>query len=209
MPRDRILGEAFNTLSPISDAFVNRVFFSIIQMIQLWHYWEIACSISINKIIFFIVIKSTKKWGDEVMKIASPIIQCSMVCRSKLPKTCKTSPKWWYFVNSGQCDQIGQFIGLWATFLKPLAAINLPKFPIFLCNFLQVSTFIIFLVKSFLGNFYRHLVIFSDHTDSGHTGSQRAWGVARHSQIAFHKFFLDDQMVPLLTSFEWVIHKFS
>ena len=45
---------------PISDAFDNiENFFCIKQMIQLWHYWEIACSITINKIIFFIVIKST------------------------------------------------------------------------------------------------------------------------------------------------------
>ena len=50
-------------------------------------------------------------------------------------------------------------------FLKPLAAINLPKSPTFLSNFfVQVSKSIIFLVKSFLGNFYRHLAIFSGHT---------------------------------------------
>ena len=34
-----------------------------------------------------------------------------------------------------QCDQIGQFIGLWTTFLKPLGAIKLPKSPTFLGNF--------------------------------------------------------------------------
>ena len=45
-----------------------------------------------------------------------------------------------------QCDQIGRFIGLWAT-------INLPKSPTFLGNYCKG-------VKSFLGNFYRHLVIF-------------------------------------------------
>ena len=39
-------------------------------------------------------------------------------------------------------------------FLKPLATINLPKSLSFLCNSL------IFLVKSFLGNYYRHLAIF-------------------------------------------------
>ena len=33
-----------------------------------------------------------------------------------------------------QCAQIGQFIGLWATF-KPLATINLPKSPSLLGNF--------------------------------------------------------------------------
>jgi len=33
-----------------------------------------------------------------------------------------------------QCDQIGRFIGLWAT-SKHLATINLPKSPTFLGNF--------------------------------------------------------------------------
>ena len=31
----------------------------------------------------------------------------------------------------------------------------------------MVLKYIIFLVKWFLGNFYRHLAIFSGHTDSG------------------------------------------
>ena len=56
-----------------------------------------------------------------------------------------------------QCDQIGQFIGLWASFLKPLAAINLPKYPTCLGNFCKG---VIFLVKSIWCNFYRHLAIF-------------------------------------------------
>ena len=51
---------------PISDAFDNReYFFCIIQMIQLWHYWEITCSISINKIFFkfHIFFKAPKMGG--------------------------------------------------------------------------------------------------------------------------------------------------
>ena len=48
-------------------------------------------------------------------------------------------------------------------FLKPLETINLPKY---LGNFIKVSKSIIFLVKYFLGNFCRHLAIFSGHTDS-------------------------------------------
>ena len=53
--------------------------------------------------------------------------------------------------------------------LKPLATINLPKSPTFSGNFLKVSKSYIFLVKSFLGNFYRHLVFFSGHTGAnGH-----------------------------------------
>ena len=45
-------------------------------------------------------------------------------------------------------------------FFKPLAKINLPKSPTFLANFLKVPYSIIFLVKSYLGNFCRHLAIF-------------------------------------------------
>ena len=45
-------------------------------------------------------------------------------------------------------------------FLNPLAAINLPKSPTFLGNLCKGVKLIIFLVKSFLGNFFRHLAIF-------------------------------------------------
>ena len=45
-------------------------------------------------------------------------------------------------------------------FLRPLATINLPKSLTFLGIFVKVSKSILFLVKSFLGNFYRHLAIF-------------------------------------------------
>ena len=45
-------------------------------------------------------------------------------------------------------------------FLKPLATINLPKSPTFLGNFVKVSKSLIFVVKSFLGNFNRHFAIF-------------------------------------------------
>ena len=61
---------------PISDAFDNReYFFCIIQTIQLWHYWEIACSISINNIFFSLLYKAPKM-GDDTKKKVSPIIQC-------------------------------------------------------------------------------------------------------------------------------------
>ena len=49
---------------PISDALVNKEYlFCIVQMIQLWHYWEIAFSISINRI-FFHGYKKHQKWRD-------------------------------------------------------------------------------------------------------------------------------------------------
>ena len=49
-------------------------------------------------------------------------------------------------------------------FLKPLATTNLSKSPTFLSNSVKVLKSVIFLVKSFLRNFYRHLAIFSGHT---------------------------------------------
>ena len=51
-------------------------------------------------------------------------------------------------------------------FSKPLATIKLPKSSPFLDNFLKVSKSSIFLVKSFLGSFYRYLATFTGHTAS-------------------------------------------
>ena len=48
-------------------------------------------------------------------------------------------------------------------FSKPLATINSPKSPTFLGIFSYGSKSLIFLVKSFLGNFYRHLATFTGH----------------------------------------------
>ena len=45
-------------------------------------------------------------------------------------------------------------------FLKPLATMNLSKSLAFLGIFVKMLKSVIFLVKSFLGNFYRHLAIF-------------------------------------------------
>ena len=45
-------------------------------------------------------------------------------------------------------------------FSKPVVTIILPKLPTFLGIFVKVSKSLIFLVKSFLGNFYRNLVTF-------------------------------------------------
>ena len=60
---------------------------------------------------------------------------------------------------------IGISVTILGNYLKPLATINLPKSPTFLSIFVKVSKSLISLVKSFLGNFHRHLTIFSGHTD--------------------------------------------
>ena len=69
---------------------------------------------------------------------------------------------WWSFdgVFRWQCDQIGQFIGLWATFQSLWQQLVCPNLPHSQAIFVKVSKSLIFLVKSFLGNFYRHLVSF-------------------------------------------------
>ena len=59
-----------------------------------------------------------------------------------------------------QCDQIGRFIGLWASFKSLWQQLFCPNLPCSSAFFAKVSKSIIFLVKSFLDNFYRHLAIF-------------------------------------------------
>ena len=60
MPKEHcIQGQTFNTLFPLSDAFVyNEHFFFIWQMIELWHLLT-NCLFHIKKQTFCIVIKST------------------------------------------------------------------------------------------------------------------------------------------------------
>ena len=77
--------------------------------------------------------------------------------------------------------------------LKPLATINLSKSPTFFVNFKKVLNSIIFLVESLLGNFYRHLAIFSGHTvldikELNYSGEENIFlvvGSARQSQDVF------------------------
>ena len=59
-----------------------------------------------------------------------------------------------------QCDPIGRFIGLWATFQSLLQQLICPNTPHSLAIFGQVPKSLNFLVKSFLGNFYRYLATF-------------------------------------------------
>ena len=59
-----------------------------------------------------------------------------------------------------QCDQIGRFIGLWAIFWSLWLQLICPNFQHSKAIFVKVLKSIIFLVKSFLGNFYRNLAIF-------------------------------------------------
>ena len=80
--------------------------------------------------------------------------------------------------ESANCVSHGRSQAVWpdwanycilGNFSKTVATIIFPKFPTFLAIFGNVSKFFIFLVKSILGNFYRHLATFA-----GHTGSLRS-----------------------------------
>ena len=70
-------------------------------------------------------------------------------------------------------------------FLKPLATIILPKPLTFLGNFCGGVKSIIFLVKSFLGNFNKHLAIFS-----GHTGREWQKSDEKHNRANVLLFFI-------------------
>ena len=59
----------------------------------------------------------------------------------------------------GQCDQIGRFIGLSATFKSLWQQLIWPNLPTFLGNFCKGVKIYHFSSEIFLGNFYRHLAI--------------------------------------------------
>ena len=67
-----------------------------------------------------------------------------------------------------QCDQIWRFIGLWASFSSIWQQLICPNLPHSWAMFVKVLKSFIFLVKSLLGNFSRHLDIFSGHTADYH-----------------------------------------
>ena len=77
-------------------------------------------------------------------------------------------------------------------FSKPLATINLPKSPKLLGIFVKVSKSLIFRVKSFLGNSYRHSAIFSGHT--GFNINRAAFCLGRYS---LHLLLLNISMTCL------------
>ena len=64
-----------------------------------------------------------------------------------------------------QCDRIGQFIGLWATFQSLWQQLICPNLLHSKAIFLKVSKSLFFRVKSFLGNFIDIWRLFTCHTD--------------------------------------------
>ena len=59
------------------------------------------------------------------------------------------------------CDEIGRFIALWATFQSLCRQLFCPNYPHFQAIFVQVSKSFIFVVKSYLGTFWR---LYTGHT---------------------------------------------
>ena len=78
---------------------------------------------------------------------------------------------WLLTMSPKQCHQIGEFIALLGNFSKPVGTIILPKLTKILAIFVKVSKSLIFLVQSFLGNFFRHLVTFYWSPSSEHNSS--------------------------------------
>ena len=99
------------------------------------------------------------RWRDTRRLSGRDSNPCSRSCqgtdfRTRDTKTAKP------FLGGKQCDQIGQFIALWATFQSQWQQYFFPNCPHFWANFVKVSKSFIFPVKSYLGNFYRHLATF-------------------------------------------------
>ena len=95
-----------------------------------------------------------------------------------------------------------------SNFLKPLATINLTKSPTFSDNFCKGVKIFHFLVKSFLGNFYRHLAIFfwshcSLPTSHPHTFSTRIDPESGHglplSFLLLHRASFSLSLFPILS----------
>ena len=63
-----------------------------------------------------------------------------------------------------QCDQIWQFIGLWATFQSLWQQLLCPHLPHSKAICVKVFKSLFFLVKSFLGNFFYIWRLFTGHT---------------------------------------------
>ena len=69
-----------------------------------------------------------------------------------------------FAVIAFQCDQVGQFIGLWATFQSPRPQLICPNLLHFQAIFVKVSKSFIFLGKSFWVTFTDIRRFFTGHT---------------------------------------------
>ena len=58
------------------------------------------------------------------------------------------------------CDQIGQFVLLWATFQSQWQQLFCPNHPRFLAIFVKTSKSFMFPMELFLAHFYKHLATF-------------------------------------------------
>ena len=68
-------------------------------------------------------------------------------------------------VNKFECDQIGQFIGLWTTFQSLSQQLICPNHPNFKAILVEMSKSLIFLVTPFLATFIDIWQLFTRHTE--------------------------------------------
>ena len=113
-----------------------------------------SCSHRINYALYYIFLK---KYGPNKVDL---VLRWFNVGRAVSRR------RMWGRGGSEQCDQIGRFFALWATFQSLWQQLIGPNLPHSKAIFVKVSKSISFLMKSFLGNFYRHFTIFSGHTGS-------------------------------------------
>ena len=101
-----------------------------------------------------------------------------------------------YRLAWGQCDQIGRFFALWAIIQSRWQQFFYPNCPHCQEIFVKVPHSFIFLVKSFLGNFYRHLAIFIWSHCLGRTilvRTEIASASKRSKKMPFHRFCVKRQ----------------
>ena len=116
--------------------------------------------------VFLIKIINSKVYERKNEKISTTKISKILYChflflpRSALPSHSGSWNRYLENDNDIQCDQIGQFFGLWATFQSLWQAFILPKSPTFLGNFCKGVKIFHFSSELILGNFYKHLATF-------------------------------------------------
>ena len=99
-----------------------------------------------------------KSWPKNLRsKIPCTVLNCKRLAKRAWRKELRH-----FKLDFPQCDHIGRFIALWATFKSLWQKLFTQITHIFWQFLVKLSKFFIFLVKSFLGNFYRHFTV---HTD--------------------------------------------
>ena len=139
------LGISINEKLPISIIWYQSRF----EFCQILN-WPLKVAISIKFFLFFLKVTKFRR-----------ICSHWFLRRQIFWHTFRNLGKWSLFHETWACWTVWPDWAIYWTlgnFSKPVATISLPKSPT--GNFVKVSKSLIFLEKSFLGNFYRQLAIF-------------------------------------------------